>query len=80
VQQLRHDQVGDVVVDWLAEEDDPLVQQARVDVERALAARALLDDHRDEGHGGILSTTAWLSFHSSNHLVVKGGLGHAHAP
>ena len=36
VQQLRHDQVADVVVDRGAEEDDALLQQARVDVERAL--------------------------------------------
>ena len=35
-------------VDRRAEEDDPLVQQARVDVERALAARRLLDHHRDQ--------------------------------
>src|SRR6185436_17212468 len=33
--------------DGCAEEDDPLVEQARVDVERALAARGLLDHHRD---------------------------------
>ena len=30
------------------EEDDPLVQEARVDVEGALAARRLLDHHRDQ--------------------------------
>ena len=46
VQQLRDDQVGDLVVDGRAEEDDPLVEQAAVDVERTLAARGLLDDHR----------------------------------
>ena len=42
------DQVRDLVVDRRAEEDDPLVEQARVDVERALAARGLLDHHRDQ--------------------------------
>ena len=52
VQQLGHDQVGDLVVDRRAEEDDPLVEQAGVDVERALPAGGLLDDHRYEwAHG-----------------------------
>ena len=50
VQQLRDDEVRDLVVDRLAEEDDALVEQPAVDVERALAAPVLLDDHRDEGH------------------------------
>jgi hypothetical protein len=43
VQQLSDDQVGDVVVDRRPEEYDALVEQARVDVERALAARARLE-------------------------------------
>jgi hypothetical protein len=50
VQELRDDEVRDLVVDRLAEEDDPLVEQPAVDVERALAAPVLLDDHRDEWH------------------------------
>ena len=45
VQQLGDDEVGDLVVDGRAEEDDPLVEQAGVDVERALAAGGLLNDH-----------------------------------
>src|SRR5215218_2889010 len=48
VQQLGHDQVGHGVVDRGAEEDDPLVEQARVDVEGPLAAIGLLDDDRDQ--------------------------------
>src|SRR5215218_4289271 len=48
VEQLGHDQVGHRVVDRRAQEDDPLVQQARVDVEGALAAVGLLDDDRDQ--------------------------------
>ena len=48
VQQLRDDQVRDLVVDGRAEEDDPLVEQPAVDVERALTARGLLDDHWDK--------------------------------
>jgi hypothetical protein len=35
---LRHDQVGDLIVDLLAEEHDALAQQERVDVVRPLAA------------------------------------------
>ena len=48
VQQLGDDQVRDLVVHGRAEEDDPLVEQPAVDVERALAARGLLDDHWDK--------------------------------
>ncbi len=48
MQELRHDEVADGVVDRRAEEDDPLLEQARVDVERALAAAGLLDDDGDE--------------------------------
>ena len=39
---------GDLVVDRRAEEDDALAQEQRVDVERALAPRAGLDDGRDD--------------------------------
>ena len=52
MQQLGDDQVGDVVGDGGAEEDDPLVQKTRVDVEGTLSARGLLDDHGNEwAHG-----------------------------
>ena len=64
VQQLRDDEVRDLVVDRLAEEDDALVEQAAVDVERALAASVLLDDHRDEGHvARVLSVSrnSWVA-------------------
>ena len=37
-EQLRRDQVGQVVVDDTADEDDPVAQKPRVDVVRALAA------------------------------------------
>ena len=49
MQQLGDDQVRDLVVDRSAEEHDAFCEQARVDVERALAARGLLDHHRDHG-------------------------------
>jgi hypothetical protein len=48
VQELGHDQVGDRVVDLAREEDDPLLEQAGVQVEGPLAAGALLDDGGDE--------------------------------
>ncbi len=51
MQQLRDDQIGDDVVDRVAKEDDPLVEEPAVDVELALAAGGALDDHRDEWHG-----------------------------
>jgi hypothetical protein len=50
-QQLRHDQVGALVGDRPLQEDDPVLQQAAVDVIGALLAAAALDDDRDQGHG-----------------------------
>ena len=52
-QQLGHDQVGDLVVDRRAQEDDPLAEQPRVDVVGTLAAGRGLDDGGDE-HGFLL--------------------------
>ena len=52
--ELGDDEVGDLLVDLAAEEDHAVVEQAGVDVERALAARGLLDDHRDQWHQGLL--------------------------
>ena len=46
-EQLRRDEVRDLVVNLLAEEDDALPEQPRVDVERALAAAVRLEHHRD---------------------------------
>ncbi len=47
-QQLRDDQVRDVVLDGVAEEDDALAEQPAVDVVGALAPARGLDDHRHE--------------------------------
>jgi hypothetical protein len=47
MQELGDDQVGDLLVDGRAQEDDPLVQEAAVDVELALATGGALDDHGD---------------------------------
>src|SRR4029453_7164009 len=64
-QELRDDQVGNVVVDRRAEEDDALLQQQRVDVVRPLPTVAGLDNHRNditngeivffEVHGALLT-------------------------
>jgi hypothetical protein len=51
VDELGDDQVRDLFVDLPAQEHDPVVEQPGVDVERALAASGLLDDHRHEWHG-----------------------------
>ena len=61
MQQLGDDQVGDLVVDGRAEEDDSLVQQTAVDVERALASRGLLNHHWDKwAHGPRFVSLTWL--------------------
>src|SRR5829696_1916879 len=55
MEKLGDEQVGDLVVHGRAEEDDSLVQEGRVDVERALASGSLLDHHRDQrAHAGSL--------------------------
>ena len=59
VEELGDDQVRDLVVDRRPEEDDALGEQARVDVECALAARSLLNDHRNQWHLVNVSLGAW---------------------
>ena len=49
MQQLGNDQVGADGVDLLAQEDDAVVEQARIDIIAALAARRLLDNVWHEG-------------------------------
>ena len=58
MEELGDDQVRDLVVDGRTEEDDSLVEKPRVDVEAALAARALLDNHGYEGHQRLLCITS----------------------
>ena len=48
VKQLCDDQIGDLVVDGRAQEDNALAQQQRVDIVGALAAGRGLDDHRNQ--------------------------------
>src|SRR5699024_5022014 len=47
-QQLRDNQVRHLVLDRTDAENHPLLEQARIDVERALATGSLLDHHRHE--------------------------------
>src|SRR5690606_22645109 len=54
-EQLGDDQVRHVVGDGPAQEDDPILEQARVDVVSPLASVGLLDDGGDEHHGGPIS-------------------------
>ena len=61
MQQLGNDQVGADGVDLLAQEDDAVVEQARIDIVAALAARRLLDYVWHEG-GIELSDHTHLHF------------------
>ncbi len=49
-EKLRHDQVGNLIVDRGAEKNNIVFQESRVNIEGALTARRLLDDHWYEGH------------------------------
>jgi len=57
-QQLRHRQIGHVILDLTDDEDHALLEQTRVDVEGALATRGLLHHHRHQLHqrpqGGMI--------------------------
>src|SRR5690606_39987799 len=46
-------EAGEAVLDAAGDEDDPLLEQAREDVERPFAPARLLDDHRDEVGVGL---------------------------
>ena len=55
VEKLPHDGIGHGIVNGGTEENDPLPQQAGVDVEGALTATGLLD-HRGENGAGVAGT------------------------
>src|SRR5450432_3198487 len=52
-QELRDDDVRDLIVDARAEEDDAVLEEAREDVPAALAPVSLLDDRRDDEVAGV---------------------------
>jgi hypothetical protein len=66
-QQLRANQCGHGVVDFAVEEDDPLAQKSRIDVEGPFSTARLFDNHRDElhrfahGRTPAFSEFLWLS-------------------
>ena len=45
---LGDDEIGDVTVDWAAEENDALFEQARINVVGSLTERGLFDNHGDQ--------------------------------
>jgi hypothetical protein len=61
MQQLGDHQVRHLIVDRRSEEDDPLLEQARVDIEGSLTTRVLLDHHRNQGT------------HAASSTVLRGG-------
>ncbi|MNN31758.1 hypothetical protein D3C81_1454570 [compost metagenome] len=57
-QQLGADQRGHAVLERTGQEDDPLAQQARKDVERPFAAAGLLHHHRHQVVGDVVDRIA----------------------
>ena len=49
-QQLRTDEARHIVLHLAIDEDDPLPQQAGIDIEAPFSPRGLFHDHRDELH------------------------------
>src|SRR5207249_7699724 len=52
VEHLGDHEIRQLVFDEGQQEDDALLEETREDVERPLAARSLLDDHRNQSHRG----------------------------
>src|SRR3990172_1160685 len=68
-QELRDHEVGDVVLDRAADEDDPVLQEPGVDVVGALAAAGLLDHHGNQVHSGLPSVT--FAFSIRNPMTLR---------
>ena len=61
----------------LPDEDDVVLQQARIDVVSALSTAGLLDHHRDKRHGSLRALNIsnrgdQVKRFLSNHLSLKG--------
>jgi uncharacterized protein YndB with AHSA1/START domain len=54
VQELPDDEIRDLLVDGPPEEDDPVSEQPRVEVERALGPAVCLEHGRDQRHDRLL--------------------------
>jgi hypothetical protein len=72
MEQFGDGQVGDLIVDRRAEEDDPLVEETRIDVEGALTVRGLLDHHRNQ-RAHRCSLLLWL--HAFARVFTPAGQG-----
>ncbi len=57
-QQLRANQRGHTIFERTGQEDDPLTQQTRENVERAFTAAGLLHHHRNEVVGDVIDRIA----------------------
>ena len=78
MEQLGHDQVGDLVVDRRAQEDDPLAEQMRVDVGGPLPARVLLDNHRHQrAHRKQRCTSCSMTGNAHPTAACRAGRGSA---
>ena len=53
---LRDDQIRDVIVDRCADENNPVLEQPRIDIVGALSPAGLLDHHRDQHTLGNILT------------------------
>ena len=69
-QQLRRDQRGHLVLDGARDEDDALLEQARIDVIGSLAAVGLLDHH---GHQRVQVDIGQVFHRRLEGLVRHGG-------
>ena len=53
-QQLRHHQIGQVIINLATQENDSILEQAGIDVKRTLPPVGLLNDHRNQRHASCL--------------------------
>jgi hypothetical protein len=65
MQQLGDRQVRELVIDRAGDEDDPLVVEGRVDVERTLAVAGLLDQHRNQRADRVLVAAGGRRLHGT---------------
>src|SRR2546430_10157192 len=70
-EELRDDQIGGDLVDRTDEEDDALLEQARINVVVALAPPALLDDHGNQAQALRILTHAAAPISSSKLIALS---------
>src|SRR5262249_44830537 len=67
---LSSSEIGDVIVNGRADENDVLFEQAGIDIVGALAPAGLFHDHRHEGCGTVLRIVV-KSFHYSKCVLER---------